>query len=284
MRNFLVALALLTAGAAQAQQPIRKISFTPGQQLQKATVSKMTIEMDMMGMPLTIDQNVTITADFTINKSSAKDFSATSKIKRIVASMNGMGQDMSFDSDKPEDRQGEMGKVMGEKLDKPVTVTVDANGIITAVDSSAVTASPATGGMMDALALGTPLGDPKPGGQYELIAKLPARTLKVGESWADSTVDKDGKATTTYLVKELTKGQVVIAINGILSRAGTIDQMGMSFNLDLKGTTEGQLIADTATGLVKSRQLKGEAKGTLEASGQTIPLNMKYTSDENVTK
>lgn len=283
MRKLLVILALLAAGITQAQNPIRKIAFTQGQQLEKSTTMKMTIDMEMMGMPLTMEQGNTITSGFEVTNATAKDFTVTSTVKRIVSTMSGMGQDMTYDSDKPEDRESEIGKALGEKLGKPTRVTVDQAGVVTASDDSD-TSSNQESGMMEAFG-GNMMSNARPGAQFELIAKLPARALKAGDSWTDSTSEADGTMVTNYKVMELkSNGEAVIAMDGTIARVGQVEQAGMNVNLDMKGSLKGSFTAETASGLVKSRTLNIDAKGNLEMAGQSVPLSMKMSTEEIISK
>ncbi len=60
----------------------------------------MIIGMDMMGQSIEINNTNTVITVVEVKNASAKDFALASTVKRVVTSMAGMGQEMSYDTDK----------------------------------------------------------------------------------------------------------------------------------------------------------------------------------------
>src|ERR1700712_4691276 len=104
MTKRILAVVLMTATtlAGYAQ----KIAVKKGQKLETVTTTKMT--MEVMGQ--NVENETTLTSAVEIKDVSADGFLFANTVKRMVIKGNGMGQDMSFDSDKKEDMNGNVGQ------------------------------------------------------------------------------------------------------------------------------------------------------------------------------
>ena len=101
-----------------------KISLTIGQ---KITVqSSISIESSLApGMDVT--NNSTSENILEVKSSTDKNYTIGSTLTKIKVNMDMMGQATTYDSEKKEDQESEMGKAFAEKLNKPTDVILDIN-------------------------------------------------------------------------------------------------------------------------------------------------------------
>jgi hypothetical protein len=265
-----------------AQKVTNKITFPKGKQLDVVTEIKSQLTQEMMGQNMDINVNATVAHAFDVKDASNTAATLEHTVKRIQINFDGMGQTQSFDSDKEADRNSEMGKSAEKSLKSKYTVTVDPTGKVTAVKTEGTSTTNAKadntdmmGSMMSQLGLG--LAVPQVGDATE-FSVLPAREVSKGESWTDSlTADKDAKGSVTYTVSDITPTEVVLDYtqNGTMQK--TQEAMGMEATIKTTNKTTGNIIVDRKTGLLKKKTATTEAKGTIEAMGQSIPMKNKVT-------
>src|SRR5689334_12233789 len=130
MKNTLLILALLFAGTAFSQKLNTKLSFKKGQKLEMVTDIKRNFKTEMMGQAMETSMTSTTTEIYDVKDVTPAGAVIEYKVKRLVFNVNGMGQNQSFDSEKEEDRSGQMGKILEKSLKNKFTMTVDPYGKI----------------------------------------------------------------------------------------------------------------------------------------------------------
>jgi hypothetical protein len=284
MKKFLlVALAFGTI-AATAQTITRKVGLTKGQQLEQQSHVTMNMTQEMMGQNMEIKMESDITHVIEVKNAEANTFEVSNTLKKVLMNMNAMGQDMKFDSDKKEDMDGQMGQAFKGKIGVPAEFTVNNAGIVTAVKNKTEKKED-PGGMMGGMMSGwMGEGEEKEGSNFNSLANIPVKGIKVGESWSDSTTDDNGKTFTTYTLKEVTggNGTVTLSANSDLSRE--LEQQGMTMQMQMKGVTTGEYTFEVATGVIKSRKATTKTTGTIDVAGQSVPVNIETTVVSTVNK
>ncbi len=286
MRKLLVIVSFFTAGAVHAQSLTRKAAFAKGQQLEKTTVMKMNMNMEMMGQSLEMVNNNTMTSLLEVKNTTDKEVVIANTIKRIVAHASSMGQEMDYDSDKPEDANNDMGKMMGSSVGKTSHVTIDKKGFVTANDDSSLNEVAKKAGGMMGFENGGFASPNKVGASFDGIGNLPEKPLKIGDTWADSTVEKNSpnKVVTNYKLVAINGGEAQIALDGTVAKTIETEQSGMTMTVTMKGKTTGTYTMDVASGIIRKRNMQLDATGSMEMAGQSIPYTMKMTSEENIAK
>jgi hypothetical protein len=253
-----VAMAAVNAGA-------QKLAVTKGQKLETLTTTKMS--MEVMGQ--NIDNESTSSSNVELKEVSADGYLFANTVKRMTMKGSGMGQDMSFDSDKKEDLEGQVGQVVKDKIGAVQEIQVDRLGKVTAI-KEAVDSKPA-GGMSGMMSL---TGDVAKGQPYPLLIQLPGRAIKSGDSWTDSSGTVETiKTITTYIYKGIgADGAAMVSFTGTLAKSGTVEQNGMEIQMDMTEVTKGESSYDAASGLLKTTTSSAEIKGTLGIMGQNAPI------------
>lgn len=285
MKKLLFIPLALSTVFVSAQSLSRKAVFAKGQQLERVAAIKMNFGMEMMGQSINFDNNNTITSLVEVKNATAKDYAIESTVKRVVMTMNGMGQEMSYDSDKKEEATNEMTKKMKELVGKVNHLTVDTKGNITASDdTTGDVAEKAGGGFMGGLGSGLANSGAKIGTVYDLVANIPEKGIKTGETWVDSTTSKEGKTITNFKVLEIKGNEAIVDMDGTVTQNGETEANGMTISMAVNGKIKGQYTLDVASGIVKKRSTNLDATGTMDMAGQSVPFTMKMTMEEGIGK
>lgn len=284
MKKLLFVPLSLSVLFVSAQSLNRKVVLAKGDQLERVAAIKMKIGMEMMGQSIDINNDNTVTAVVEVKDATAKDYLLASTVKRVVTSMSGMGQEMSYDTDKKDaGNSNEFTKKADELVGKTSNITIDSKGVVTNADDTASTDADKMGGFMG-MGGGVINAGNKIGSTYDLVANLPAKPVKVGDTWTDSTVSKEGKLYTKYKVVEIRSDEAIIDMEGNILQNGQTENNGMTIDVNLQGTSKGQFSMAVATGLVRKLALVMDANGTMGIAGQSIPFTMKINVDQGVTK
>jgi sporulation protein YlmC with PRC-barrel domain len=283
MKKLLFIPLTLLVGYVSAQTLSRKVVFTAGQQIQRVADVKMNFSMEMMGQALDMTMSNGMTSLVEVKSASARESAITNTVKKVLMSLNGMGQEMSYDSDKKEDADSEIGKKMGSVVGKVSNITIDGKGAITASDDTASLLSGSANGFMSMAGNIASSGN-KVGNVYDLVANLPDKSLKAGDAWVDSTASGQNKATTNYTVIGIQGGEATIGMEGTMTQSGVTETNGMSINMTINGKSKGQYIMDVATGLIKKRTMTMDGTGSMDVMGQAVPFTMKINMTEDITK
>lgn len=284
MRRIALFTLLFVSGTAMCQTLNRKAVFSKDQQLEKKADMKISFGMEMMGQTIEVVSENNITSLLAVKSVSDKGYDISSIIKHVVSNTGAMGQNMSYDSDKPGTEDNEVAKVMKKMVGKTTNFSVDKKGYITASDDT-TSAGDGMGqlpGMGGSMLNGLSAAQGKVGATFELVAPVPDKALKAGDTWSDSTVDKDSRQVSNYKVVSIANNIATVALDGTISRKGETEAEGMTVNMDMKGKMAGEMLVDVTTGIVKKRSMELTGNGNMEIMGQSVPFTMKMTMGENV--
>ncbi|MGN6402249.1 MAG: DUF6263 family protein, partial [Flavisolibacter sp.] len=246
---FIAAMALSVTGFAQKVNG--KLSFPKGQKLELTTETKKTATTELMGQTMESTVNSSVTEVFNIEDANANGATIAHNVKRIVFTANGMGNSQSFDSEKEEDRKGEMGKIMEKALKNNYKITVDPYGAITAVTpaDSAKDSKDAEAEAMTELVstqLGLKLGTPKQG-EVSVFKILPSKEIAQGDSWTDSSSANGQKRTTVYKVNSITANEILLDYTEDININTTQQIMGTEASIQSDDKVAGQITLDKNT-------------------------------------
>jgi hypothetical protein len=254
------------AGSARAQ----KIAVTKGQKLETVTTTKMN--MEVMGQNM--DNEGTLTSTVELKDVNADGYLFANTIKRMTMKGSGMGQEMSFDSDKKEDMDGQVGQALKDRIGTVQEIQVDKQGKVTGITGNDDKKS---GGMADMMNI---TGFIAKGQPYPILIQLPAKSVKPGDTWTDSSgTVADMKTITTYTLKGITAEGALVSFTGTLAKSGTVAQNGMEIQMDMTGTTRGEATYEAGSGLLKATNSSSDIKGTLGIMGQNAPIAATVTAN-----
>lgn len=248
-----------------------KLNLQKGQKLDVTTKSSSTITQEMMGQVIEITADVNSLNAVAVNDIASGNYDLTNTLLHIDFNASAMGRDMSYNSDKKEDRDGEMGASFKDLLNSPKKFTLTANGKLQSMEKKK--------SEQDAMMMGMS-GDPSKAIETTFLI-LP--NTQTGFSWTDSSTEGITKKTMTYTVREIKDKDAIIDIKGVINTSGTNEVMGNEVKVSTKGTAVGDQTLDLETGIVKDYNLTVESKGTSEIMGQEIPISSKVITKTTVT-
>lgn len=259
--TLVMAIAIFATASAQ------KINIAKGQKMENLVVLKMKMNVDLGGQQLENDAENKTTSVIEVKEASDKGYTLSSTLKRATFNMSAMGMERSFDSDKPEDLDGEMGGPFKDKINKSTDIQIGKDGKIIEYAEDDKTDGPSSMIGINALAKGQ---------TYPLLLSLPAKALKVGDVWTDSSGTAETvKRVVYYTLKEIKGDDLIVTFTGNMAKKGVMEQMGMELNMDIAGDMTGEATYEKSSGWLKSNNMLVDVKGTMEIMGQSGPITIK---------
>lgn len=273
MKKTFLFLALLAGGYAQAQN----IKLKKGQTLNISTNTTQNMDLGMAGQ---MTNTSTSSSLLEVKEADKNSYITSTKMTKLTMSIDGMGQNQSFDSDKPEDRNSEMGKSLGETIDKEVKVTVDNNTGKISVDKPADPEKKEEGenpleGLMNMF------GDANnDGALVDMVFFVLPQGKKAGDSWTDSSqVKNKSKVYKTYTVKELGADMAKIALQTKMSGSTSTEMQGTQIDVSLNTKSNGEIIVNPKTSIVQKITRVTDVEGSMDVMGQSMPITSKINEE-----
>lgn len=264
--------------AATASTPVsRGLNLNAGQKLQIESKVNTLSTMELMGQAMEINADVVMIRELEVKEKKEKSYQLVSTIKKMNLNSSFMGQSMSYDSDKKEDSENEMGKMMKGQLNIPKEVELDDDGKLINVKKDTVKSAVDGNNPMLAMMESMGAAQDESNGANEAFQVLPAGT-KTGDTWSDSTIADGSKTYRTYTLTGIQGNDATIAVSGTQAVNKTVENQGMEATVSLDSKITGEILVDKSTGIVKQRTLVVEGTGNTEAMGQEIPMTTKITT------
>ena len=268
----LIFATIICFSTATIGQSNGSLKLTKGEKYQVDNKIETTSSTDVQGQSMESKLNITSTYNIDVKDKANTNYNLTNTITHMLIDMSMMGTEINFDSNKPDDMNGQMGSTLKDYINKPKDVVVDNSGKVIS-KNVADTSEEGIAKQLNLAATGY-------GAQMAFLA-LP-HDAKVGSSWADSTNDGGISRNTTYTIKDITGNIATVSFSGTVSTATTMQQQGMEVSTKTNGKFSGEEKVDTKTGVVQSNTTNGEASGTVSAMGQDFPMTSKVTSTTTV--
>ena len=270
----LTTLGIFVFALVFSQTATRKIVLNNGQKIM--VESSITMEINMSpGMDMTGNTNSASTIE--VKSGTDSSYMISNTLTKIKLNMDGMGQSNSYDSEKKEDQETEIGKGVADKLNKPVDIAISKLTGKSLPDSKnngkkSDDQLNGAGGL-----LGMFSGNAEDAAVSEAFALIP-QGKKVGETWTDSTIEKNNKVVRVYTLKSITDKEALIQLDIVIDATTTIEQQGMSMDFTSTTKTKADITTDITTGLVKTRTAQSDISGSIQVMGQSMPITAKTTS------
>jgi hypothetical protein len=239
----------------------------------------MTSSIDAdLGMGMQMKNESSATNILHVIGSGDKNYTLSSTLIKLVISMDMMGEQKNYDSEKEADKDSEIGKTLSKKLNIPDTIPVEiSTGIVQSKTTKTMPSPEKPENPMDPMMEAMGSSTDENVGVENAFFILPAGK-KPGDSWADSSMEKNMKTVKTYIFKSLDKNIATINLAGSVTGTGQMEMQGMQVDISMNSITTGDIIVDTKTGLVSKRTVIGDINGTLNLMGQSMPVMSKTNS------
>ena len=248
----------------------QNVKLDAGKKITASTTTSMDMDMSLGGQ-MKIETSSTNIIE--VKSTEGNMYKAENTLVKLKMSQEGAGQEVSFDSDKKEDRESEMGKEISKELNVPGAIFIDKQtGEVKDVSPEKPVEDNEN-----------PFGDLMGQGSSPTASAsaafyvLPAGK-KVGDQWIDSTSEKGMSIVKTYNYKSSENGISKLLIN--TTTKGTIKKsaQGTEFEITISGTGTTNLEADQKTGLTKRSATTSNMEGAVDMMGQSLPITMSMSS------
>jgi len=205
----------------------------------------------------------TTTFSYDVSATTAQGATAEIKITAVKTEAEMMGQEMSYDSQNPEDGSQEMGEEVKSLMKNPIKITLDANGLITSVKGSEkleASSNKITGGELEK------------GELLDVFFKV-SKTVNLNDTWEDKVDTKEEKISSKYTYKSFENGIATIEQISTVNLDQKMEQMGTTMYAKLEGTMVNTFTVDVNTLLIKSKTSTTVLKGTIDAGGRSMPMS-----------
>lgn len=268
-------LLLVTVAAAQKLMPWG-VQLKTGEKFKVFNTSTNNINQQMMGQEIQINIAATISDSLYVKSETAQIFSVSKVTNRLLMEMDAMGQQRSYDSDKAEDREGEIGEKFKDKIGVSVDATVTKKGDVKITSAVPAAEPDAMGGMMNV------------NNDSATIAGLflipPSKEINAGESWTDSVISSTGKIATSYTYVKTENGVAYLSFTLKAINEGTTNANGMEVKSKVQSEGSGTLMLELKSGLVLERVTTMKLSGNSEVMGMEIPLTGESKTTVKVTR
>lgn len=281
MKPFIAACLLLIALDAASQALTRKAVFVKGQQFERVAKARSTNKFTVLGEEKeSIDSNMHAWL-FTVTDVKDTAYLISNCLSRKVLYIK-LGKRTAFDSDSAGDAAHPVfGELLMEGIGKVAETVVGKSGrIIPSVDTVSV-----LHGVMANMGMWTNLlnASKRPGVNYELIADLPAKQVRKGDSWTDSVMIQGTKGFVKSTIKDITGQVATITQTGKFLLIEEMKQVNSPLTMKLDIDLQGELTFDIKTGILKSVKNLLTASGTLGAAKYSTPVGTIVETELTIT-
>lgn len=266
MKKLLSIAFLLCCGTSFAQNS-NGIKLKKGQTITLNSVVNSETEMQMGAMK----NDINTTIKLTVVDENAETYTLNSSIAQMKMNMDGMGQNMSYDSEKPEDKDSEVGQAMGDKLKKVDTYILDKKtGKTTKIKKEG--GEEEAGGMAGMFSAGD-----EDGAANAAFFILPAGK-KIGDSWTESTVSKGITTAKTYTLKSIAQDVATIDVTGTITGTKEQEANGMTMTITMNNKIAEQMLVNINLGLVTKTTNTTDGSNSMDMMGKQMEMTIKSST------
>lgn len=242
-------------------------------------------------MGQTMEINSTSNTDLTYKiADAAPDKNLDITYNKINMTMEAMGQQMNFDSESA-DTTNQGSKAFRAVKGSKVTVLVGSDGTVKSVKGADKIAAKASAGNRQTQELLNRLfSESALKSSFEQLFKFyPHEPVKQGSTWTSTTKIASPYAMTlqnNYTLVKIDGDKSTLKIDGKAGTDGSVkfEQQGMTMDITLNGTSAGTMEIDNKTGMPENTDITQHLKGTVNAMGQEVPVEIHIESKSSVQK
>jgi hypothetical protein len=254
---------LFVANSIFAQEYASKVPFEAGKKIKMTSIDSSTIEQkrgeDNMEMK-TISNSV---SEILFVSGNEKEIKVTNTLNKIKVFFEGYGQKMEFDSEDPKKQEGMMAEQIKTKLGKADTLNITTLGKTIESKDKDTKGKEKGRGMMRMMSQG--------GGNIENAFLLIPKEAKEGNGWKVDGSKDDLKIQTIYFLDKLNGNIAKVTFKRKTKGTITTNGNGMEMKIEVDNLSNGELIVDVITGLVKSYNETTNSNSKMNMMGQDMP-------------
>lgn len=247
-----------------------KYRLQKNDQYQYTTETNQNIKMDVNGMEMSMDMNVSMDMVYKIVDQNNENNNISGEIKRITMSQSLFGMSIDYDSDKPNPDDPMLAEINDEFqkiLNSEFHFSIYPEGKMNSVDLNNINENNELANNFNS---GTS------------FAIYPKNSINIGETWSEDIVPAAGsdmKYMVKYTLLKIENNHATIGIEGVVS-ANSVNEV----DLKLKGTINGEMIVNTESGWLIESLLTQNLEMDIEQEGVILPATLIGTIKNTSTK
>lgn len=253
--------------------------FKPYRKFDKNTSIESTTSLTIMQQDVNYKTMADFTTEYQRSGTQGNNFLFDVVVSKLNTEVETMGVQLKYDSNDQTDSTSTFAKPLFDIVGKRSYLKVDTTGKITEIDTSALARQVNT--VLSGLSLSG--SDFEVGSNFGLLLNRSNDSLVLGQSWQDATTQGTNKRLTTYKIQNILNDELIVVISGTVEQTGEIVSDGVAFKTQFTGTQQGKLHVDKQTGLIKSKELTLNLKGTVLYKDNALPASAVSKIKENVT-
>jgi hypothetical protein len=269
------ALALATSMAVVAQAFTPALKVTIGKKYEAVTTIQGSMNQEAMGQSIEIPYDSRMENIILITATDKNGSAASATLNKMRASINMMGQEMGYDSEKG-DNAGPLADQFSPYIGKTTTFKLDVAGNVVpgSVVAPEVTKTEGTDGdMMASLAksiFGQIVGIVPP--VFDLLPP-DAKNMSIGQSVTRNKEEgTQFRSNMVYVLTEIKDGKARFSLTGMMVMETKNEIQGMTMSSTSSNKETGEMWVDIATGMLISQKTTIETTGTAEVMGTQMPI------------
>ncbi|HMN32113.1 MAG TPA: hypothetical protein PKA54_01935 [Chitinophagaceae bacterium] len=271
-----ILFSILISINAIAQNNADKITLLQGQKIKLTSIDTSMLTQMQGSNPMDMKTFSNSTTEIEILDIQKEQIIATQTLKHIAIDFDGYGQKMTYNSNDSNKKQdGMMAEQLKNKINHPDTIYLSFDGKLIDNNNSKDDKKRGGGGMMRMMNQG--------GANLENIFLLIPNDAKEGNGWKKDNSKDDIKTQTIYFIEKINNNIVEVSFKkkskGIMTTKGG---PGGELKIDIDNLSDGYIIVDKSTGLVKSYTEKTQSKSKFNAMGQDISSTGTIVSHQTI--
>lgn len=281
-------------GSGSSDAVTLKFNFEPGSKFQYTMDTKQTISQTMMGMSMTINQDMIMESTYDVAAADGGNKKLTVTYDRMYMKTGTPMKTMEYDSKDPAKQAPEL-KSVGGMIGKPFSMTVTEKGEITSIEGL----SDMLNGMIDTTDPNAAVAREQMAGMFndttirsmmqQSMYIYPDKPVKPGDTWTRQTkmnmVMFAMTMDNTFKLISVNDGKAHIEMESKITGDAVNNPQMPGMTMELNGTQKGTMDLEVSTGMITDSKLKQEIKGkmSMDQGGQKIEVPMDIKSDIHIT-
>ena len=259
---------LIQASLFSFAQTPKSIVLKKGQSIVAATTAITNADYGMGSM----NNEMGMTYKMVVIGESENAYTVTNTTTKIKMAMEGMGQNVKYDSENPADKNSEASEALSGKLNASDTFSINKiNGAIIHLNKNNEETAGGSGlGMVGA-------GDNENQTISEAFLIIPANK-NISDNWEQTSSMKGLTTKKIYKLKSIENDIATIEMSGTIDGTTEQEMQGMTINVTMNTKLSGEITTNVKTGMVIKSTNNSDGTSTMDMMGQQVPITSKSST------
>ncbi|MET0636486.1 MAG: DUF6263 family protein [Chitinophagaceae bacterium] len=276
----LSAVVVLTAYIAVAQTDSGRLLMHQGQVFNVEVTLNNSITQQAMGQAIDITVDGKAFHNYKVTDTGNDLYTLHHEAQKLSFSFSGMGSKKSFDSGNKKDISSQWGEPVKKLLAKKYDMVLDSSGTVIKVTPESFPSGLTEEQLVIVLNMLkdlTSVTEPPLKGSNSFFRVLPGKVTAVGDTWTTQVNTPTETSVTDYKLESIGDSTVTVSFESNGKSSLKAQVMGMESVTSLNNVTNGTILINRQTGIIKEKNSVMVSTGTAEMMGNTTPVHAKTT-------